>query len=72
MTARAGACEVCTACCVHAIRDERVVVVAEASWVEIRWCSVCGAYWDMQPASRPVVVSVGEAHRRVPEADGWR
>src|SRR5690606_21594495 len=71
MTAREGACEVCTAVSLAAYRDGRVRVVAEADWVVIRHCSVCGDYWDEQPASRPVVVSREEASRRVPDASGW-
>lgn len=71
MDIRAGACLVCSACCLYAIRDERVVTVAEANWVEIRNCHVCGAYWDMQPASRPVVITFEEALRRAPDPEQW-
>lgn len=71
MAIRAGACAVCSACCLHAIRDDRVVIVAEANWVVIRHCLVCGAYWDMQPASYPVVIGLEEAWRRVPDPALW-
>lgn len=71
MPAREGACDVCTACCLHGIRDPRVTVVAEANWVVIRRCAACGAYWDMQPAAYPDVISLAEAKRRVPDPGGW-
>ncbi|MFT4299141.1 MAG: hypothetical protein QM597_05865 [Aeromicrobium sp.] len=71
MDIRAGSCQVCSACCLYAIADPRVVVVAEADWVVIRHCRVCGAYWDMQPASYPVVMTYEEALKRVPDLQGW-
>ncbi|UTT67291.1 hypothetical protein NMQ01_06150 [Janibacter sp. CX7] len=45
--------------------------MATADWVQIRHCSRCGAWWDMQPANRPAVITRDEAARRVPDADGW-
>ena len=71
MSSYAGACEVCTAVCLHAARHPSVRQVAEADWVQIRHCSRCGAWWDMQPANRPAVITRDEAARRVPDADGW-
>ncbi|NYG60401.1 hypothetical protein BJ980_003324 [Nocardioides daedukensis] len=68
---RAGACEVCMAVCIHAMRDERVVKVADANWVEIRNCRACGAYWDMQPGSYPVVITFEEALKRAPGLEDW-
>lgn len=71
MSSYAGACEVCTAACIHAARHPSVRQVATADWVQIRHCSRCGAWWDMQPANRPAVITRDEAARRVPDADGW-
>ncbi|GAA4531434.1 hypothetical protein GCM10023160_33960 [Brachybacterium paraconglomeratum] len=71
MAVREGACAVCSADLLDALRAPRVEVVAEANWVEIRCCGVCGAYWDVQPASRPVVVTLDEALRRAPDLEQW-
>lgn len=68
MSSYAGACVVCTAVCVHAARHPSVRRVAEADWAQIRHCSRCGAWWDMQPANRPAVITRDEAARRVPDA----
>lgn len=71
MSSNAGACDVCTAACIHGVRHPSVRQVATVDWVQIRHCSRCGAWWDMQPANRPAVITRDEAARRVPDADGW-
>lgn len=66
-----GACDVCVNACLHGVRHPSVRQVAEADWVQIRHCSRCDAWWDMQPATRPAVISREEAARRAPDADRW-
>lgn len=66
-----GACEVCVDACTRGVRHTSVRQVATAEGVQIRHCSRCDAWWDMQPATRPAVISREEAARRAPDADRW-
>ncbi|MFF5323106.1 hypothetical protein ACFY2Y_05175 [Janibacter hoylei] len=66
-----GACEVCVDACTSGARHTSVRQVATADGVQIRHCSRCDAWWDMQPATRPAVISREEAARRAPDADRW-
>ena len=66
-----GACEVCVDACTSGARHTSVRQVATAEGVQIRHCIRCDAWWDMQPATRPAVISRQEAARRAPDADRW-
>lgn len=71
MTPYPGACDICINACIHGVRHVSVREVATADWVQVRHCSRCGTWWDMQPANRPAVITREEAARRVPDAAGW-